>query len=298
MVVTVVLGIYVAVGMPPFLAKLTLMTYSTSGRCADMLGYVQVVLFVAAMTHYREEEKIKAGYSIIIAVLLSAFAVLAANRYVPDYMSKGYMALSMFVLAGIYFCCLTKEETLPKFLNNRKFFVEYSKKLYCTGLIAIIFVSVITGIYIRPLMKGLDAIYSKPLSTAIQDIVSKDREAKWVAHGALPLPGFMISCGAPTINSVNTYPNMKLWKSLDKAGVYEEVYNRYAHILVEFTDGETSMELIQPDCFCLRLSYQDFEKTDIDYIVSSSSLEIDNQYLSTEELYNEAGSYIYKINYK
>ena len=40
--------------------------------------------------------------------------------------------------------------------------------------------------------------------------------------------------GAKTVNSVNVYPDLDKWHVIDPNGQYEEVYNRYAHILVDF----------------------------------------------------------------
>lgn len=91
---------------------------------------------------------------------------------------------------------------------------------------------------------------------------------------------------------------MNLWKKLDSSGQYNEVYNRYAHIDVEFTDNDTSMELVQADCMKINLSYKDIEKTEVKYIVAEQPLISENTYVDFEQIYSEAGSYIYKVIYK
>ena len=159
--------------------------------------------------------------------------------------------------------------------------------------------ALITGVYIRPITKGTYAVDSKPLAKEIQSIVKTDKKSKWIAYGGgIVLSGFSVACGAPTINSVNTYPNMELWKKLDPSGQYNEVYNRYAHIDIDFTDSDTSMELLQADCMRIHLSYKDLVKTDVKYIVALVTLTSGNEYVDFEQLYSEDGSYIYKVIYK
>ena len=85
---------------------------------------------------------------------------------------------------------------------------------------------------------------------------------------------------------------------MDSSGQYNEVYNRYAHIDVEFTDNDTSMELVQADCMKINLSYKDIEKTEVKYIVAEQPLISENTYVDFEQIYSEAGSYIYKVIYK
>ena len=166
-------------------------------------------------------------------------------------------------------------------------------------MIAIICLSVVTGAAIRPVNKGHEAITSKPLAKEITKLAQEDKGAKWLAvGGGIVLPSFAIACGAPTLNSVNTYPNMDLWRKLDPPGQYNEVYNRYAHIVLDLTEEDTTMDLIQADCLQLHLSYRDIEKTGAKYIVSTVRMDEENEWLSFKEIYNEAGSYIYQIAYK
>ena len=101
--------------------------------------------------------------------------------------------------------------------------------------------------------------------------------------------------GVPTINSTNTYPNLELWRKLDPAGNYEDIYNRYAHVSVEFTEEDTSFELLYTDSILLKLSYKDFRKTGVKYIVSLEELASDQEETELEEIYNEYGTYIYQV---
>lgn len=275
--------IYTTIGLPESIAKYTLMTFSTRDRAVDLLEYTQIVLLIWCIYRLKECEKLNNILAAIIAVAYGIITVYFADKYMPNYMEKTFMLIAVIVLSYVAYSILGK---VPR--NMKK-----------TSFILLIIVSLITGVSVRPITKGTDAIDSKPLARQIRNIVKEDRKSKWIAYGGgIVLSGFSIACGAPTINSVNTYPNMELWKKLDPSGKYNEVYNRYAHIDVEFTDDNTSMELLQADCMKIKLSYKDFKKTEVKYIVAEQPIITENAYVDFEQIYSEAGSYIYKVIYK
>lgn len=108
---------------------------------------------------------------------------------------------------------------------------------------------------------------------------------------------FLIACGAPTVNSVNYVPNMKLWEKLDPTGEQEEVYNRYAHIVVTLNEKDTNMSLRQADVIDLSLSKDDLEKLDITYLYSNKKL-TDTDSVHFEKLYHNKNAYIYQAVYQ
>lgn len=281
LIVGALLSLYTTVGLPPIVAKYTLMTFCTAGRAVDLLGYLTVIMFVLIVSRYSESEKINGKIGIILASVASVWVVFVDNKYNPGYMGKVFLLLCIALFAFIFWTIIS----------------NVSKKIQKFGLIAIIMVSIVTGISVRPISKGLDAIDSKPVALEIKQIVKDDKEAVWMAYGGgNVLPSYLVACGAPTINSVNIYPNMELWRKLDPEGVYNEVYNRYAHINLNFIEEDTSMELLQADFFQLNLSYKDFEKTGVKYIVSLVELS-DNQFVTFNKLYEEGGCYIYAVDY-
>ena len=127
-------------------------------------------------------------------------------------------------------------------------------------------------------------------------IVEEDKHAKWLTTDSLQTSGFTIACGAPTINSTNFIPNYELWDVLDEDGIYEEYWNRYAHMEIHLTEDEpTSVSLAFEDRIKIQLSYADLEKIGIKYIYSLTPL-TSTENVVLDEIYNEAGSYIYKVN--
>lgn len=283
MLVGIFLMFYTTVGLPPVIARYTMMTFSTSARAVDILGYLQIVLLVRVLAYMKDEDRLPLKPAIGISVILAGILVYAARHYVPDYMNKLFLFLMLFVLAFIFVGMIAR---IPLKWRNA-----------CA--IVIICMAIVTGVAIRPVNKGHEAITSKPLAKEITRLVQEDKGAKWLAAGGgIVLPSFAVACGAPTLNSVNTYPNMQLWQTLDPSGQYNEVYNRYAHIALQLVEENTSMELLQEDLMQLNLSYRDIIKTGAKYIVSTVGLDVDNEWVTFQEIYNEAGSHIYQIIYK
>ncbi len=178
--------------------------------------------------------------------------------------------------------------------------INLKDRLKNVWFVAVIGLSIFTGIYVFPIMKGFDAIFSKPVAQEIQKICEEEPDAKWITSGGgIVLSGYNVACGAPTVNSVNTYPNMKLWKKLDKNSQYEDIYNRYAHIDVELTSEETSFELIQADYMKINLSYEDIAKTEAEYLLTMEELEFEeNPYVEFEVIYEAKHMYIYHMIYE
>lgn len=284
LIVTFVFLIYVTVGIPETLSKVLLLSYTTGPRLVDIIGIIQVyfIVIILGKKEYNHEMNIwtRLGIS-LFAVVLSLFF---SKKAFPNYLSWKWMLISGIL---IFVCCMLLVT------NTRK----QIKDVLCGGLILF---SIFSSVYIRPISVGFDAITSKPVSKEIRAIVEEDKDAKWVAYGGtFHLPGFAIANGAPTINSANIYPNLELWEKLDADKQYEEVYNRYAHINVEFTEDNTSFEMSSVgDQIILDLSYKDMKKAEIGYVLSLKELVVDNDYVWFEEVYDEAGCFIYQVNYK
>ncbi len=282
MIVSIFLMIYTTIGLPPIIARLTLMTMSTSARAVDILGYIQVILFVCIFSRFTDVPRLEKKIGLVVGAVFGIFSVWASNHYMPGYMGRLYMAAGCIIVSVVAYACVA----------------AISEKMKQRVFIMVIFVSLVTGIYVRPLCKGLDSIYSKPAAKQIMELVQKNRDAKWIAcDSSIILPSFAVACGAPTINSVNTYPNMELWKTLDEKNQFNQVYNRYAHVSVDFTSEDTTMELIQEDWMRIHLSYRDIPKTGAEYILSITPLEQATDGVRFDEIYNEAGCYIYQVAY-
>lgn len=282
LIMAVIMTVYTTIGIPSWFSKISLMSYSAGSRMDDILAYSQVILFAAVFAYWNRGDRFPLAVSGIIAILYTGFGLYLSNKEYSGYMTKGYIVFVGILFIGIIFALLWKQ--LPE---------KFSK----LPLLFLILFCMLTGLYVRPISKGLDAIDSKPLAVAIQKEVSLNPYAKWIGKG-VAMDGFPVACGAPTINFVNTYPNKELWGRLDTSGKNEKYYNRFAYININFTDGETSFSNPQVDILAVQLSYKDIKKTEAKYIASTEPLYADNEYVSFDCIYDEYGAYIYKIHYK
>lgn len=271
---TVVMGVYCSVGLPPIVAKCTLLTFSTPQRVADIVGLASAFMLIIALSELKDD-KLPVWLASVIVIICTSFAV----RY--EYNTR--LNDNRFALAVVLAAILVVIQVLV--ISNWKADV---KKVAI--ILATIFVAV-TGLAVNPLMYSNLAIRSKPLAQEVNRIMESDPDSKWIALDSIANGNFLIACGAPTYNSANYIPNMELWKKFDPEGAYEEIYNRYAHVVFSMTTEATTMELIQGDFFRVNLSYSDLEKLDVDYICSISPL--DESYGLTME-YAQGGIYVYK----
>jgi hypothetical protein len=284
LLVGLILTVYVYVGFPLWLSKATFLSYSPSERAMDFVSLINVYLLVVLFCE-KEEQKWNLKWPVGLAV---SGVVVFASLYVcqktfPGYMTGAYMILLLVILS----------------LFGMSFLSSMNLRLYRGILALVILLCTATGLLVRPFQRGLDAIDSKPLAEEIRAVNEEDPGQKWVAvsEGNV-LQAYVLACGAATVNSINDYPNLELWRKLDHGEIYNDVYNRYAHVVVELCKEETSFELKQDDLFKLNLSYQDLETAGIKYVVSDRRLEADSTEVSFKELYEEAGAYVYQVQGK
>lgn len=284
--VMVLLGGYTYTELPAVLAKVTLLSYSFPNRTANIVAMICVYLIIRVLANkeYYEWSGICA-YSCagIIGGVTIWLSIKNSQKYYPNYLTKTCAIIVGVILVAFIIYMLCK-------LSSAVSMVIY---------ISVLCLFIITGISVRPLQKGFDAIDSKPLAREIVKINDSDSKKKWITVDVgIMWSSFCVANGASTINDVNTYPNLDLWRKLDENNQYEEIYNRFAYVVVSLEECDTYFELVQADCMKLHLSYKDMEKINVNYVVSASNMEIDNSYVTIKTIYEENGAYIGKVTYK
>ncbi len=125
---------------------------------------------------------------------------------------------------------------------------------------------------VNPVQKGIDVVQENESIKMIKKVSAQDPAAKWAAdthvYGQACIMG-----GAACVNSINTYPNLALWESLDPERLYADVYNRYASIYIDITRDKTTFELEAADTFVAHVNVDDIEKLGITYFVSERNLD-------------------------
>ena len=154
-----------------------------------------------------------------------------------------------------------------------------------------------TGGLVNPIDHGTDVIYESPLISEVEKIVESDPNALWITQ-TLPTD-YIIPVGAKTVNSVNTYPDLKKWEKLDVNNQYSDIYNRYAHIVFDIQNtNDTTFELLHPDRFAIHINVNDLEKLNITYIATDKNLEkFTNDNVTFKEISHVKKYKIYHVSY-
>ena len=271
--------LYMTVGFPVFLSKISLLSNSTSGRTVQVFGIINIFILIRSLYLYKPNLKIV--IAIILSVLFSLFIIFVSYKYQEKYLNI-LMDIILFIV--LFIICIS-------FLQYR------NNKLKNVFLISSSLFVILSSIYINPIQKGLDVIYASDLYKSIKEISSEDN-GLWVSTIGY-LCNFPIIAGAPTINSVNTYPNIELWKVLDPELKYKDIYNRYAHINVNILNNNGSninkFYLIQNDMFDINLTLDDLKKINTKYILSDINLEKYNSSENIKLLKHINNYYIYEL---
>ena len=269
---------------PDVLAKITLLSTSPAWRTSIALDFLQVFILVRVFSNYKN--LMSKPFAIITSVLSACLILYEANTLLPAYMPKRYIlfAFVIIVIAGYIIC------------------TGYSKKSSIILCSIAIISSILIGVPVNPLMKGVDAIYQKPLAKEIQTI-EKTKSGIWLGLGGAPgFQQFALANGARTINSVNTYPAFNTWKLIDPDKKYYNIYNRYAHVYAFLTKDKTSFMLNGTDSFSLFLCVDDIPKLKINYIISdmdpSKIIPLSDNIVEFKDIYSVDGDNIYEAIYK
>lgn len=278
-IISILLCVWNFIPLPKWLAKMSLLSFSTPARCQLAVGYASILILIRILSKHSKNSlsKNRIIVSIICSVIFNAFVF----NFVYDYFSD-YVTLKMFLALAII--------TLP---TVALILINYKKTNKILAII-LIFISLITGLTVNPLSKGVGVLNSKPVALEIRKIVSSDKKGRWIGVSTnYAIPNYLVANGASTINSTNYYPNLSLWHKIDKNKLNEDIYNRYAHIQIELTNDETSFELLLHDYILIHLNINDLKKIDVQYILSTYKIENFDDDL--ECIYDDAGAFIYKV---
>jgi len=160
-------------------------------------------------------------------------------------------------------------------------------------IVSLALLVVCSGVIVNPIVQGTGAIYDRDISEKIQKINESDPDAKWITLDNPLLGQYLLALGSKTFNSVHFYPDLNMWRKIDRIGKYEEIYNRYAHVNIHLTTESSSFELTSPDSFTANININDLPLTKAKYILTKTSLDIKN--IVAIDYDNASGLFIYQI---
>jgi hypothetical protein len=169
------------------------------------------------------------------------------------------------------------------------------RKHVTAGLVVLVAFSFLAVYRIHPIYQDLKPVTDSVVTQAIQSYPAKD---SWVVLDDRLLINFPLMAGKDSLSGVQFAPQLELWEQLDPHHKYEEVYNRYAHVL--FVNDKTMKEplaLKYTDMFIVKFDpCGSFLQKNASYVLSPKQLD-DTACVKQEKTINTPAKqlYIYKI---
>lgn len=279
LVVDVFLSIYSFIGFPEVLSRISFLSLSTSYRAVVAIGFCNILLLFRSFSILFTPDCFKRTWVKVLAVL-SILGIIITFSYVS---SNGFYSKKMLLITGFVLCVLI-------------FLVFFSKKPEMTFFsICISSVIILTGLLINPIRAGISDVESIPELCMIREIVNKSPDSLWAVVGTpYPITNFPLLAGAPTVNSTNVYPTIDRWKTVDPSGLYENTYNRYAHIEIDVTTDDDCSEkfiLTSDDAFTVYLTPSELKQLGVAYIFTCGEMNED----FFDKIDETNNSYVYNI---
>lgn len=278
----ILLAIFIFIGLPKFLAGATLLYLSPAKRAKIVFGILGVMLSIIFMKKMSDQNrqifKWWQAALISLGVVGIVYFILRCSQY---YHTETLTYARYLILFAIAF-----------FMTY--FFIRFNKKAFCTLMIII---AIISGATVNPVVRGMDVLNKTELATEVRKVVEQDKDANWIALNNV-YAEYLIANGAKTLNGVNRYPNYQWIDIVDPEKEYEEVWNRYAHIIIDL-GYETKFELAAKEVYIATLTYKNLKDLDVKYCYVH--IKLDDKLIKDfklEEVFarQDTNQYIYKIN--
>lgn len=214
----VIIGlIYVLIGIPSFLSKISLFSMSPAFRALPIVALgdcILLICYLGSNLSKIKNEKISwiEFAALVIGILLFMLAVSSQiNKSTENFFTTAEITVTTLLIA---ICFL-----LIRYKNFR--FAKPALYVLLVGM-------TIPNITVNPLTRGLSPILKNPLFVDAKEIHDKDPNARWILFGNSRLTHLLKAGGINVFNSVKLVPPMKDMKVLDPTGKDDSTYNRYA----------------------------------------------------------------------
>jgi len=290
--------IYVSVGFPVFLSKITLFSMSPAFRALPIVGVANCFLLICYISSTRTQfrnEKFSWIEGLIVAIASMIF-ILIVSADINKATQKFFTSTQVGIVAAL----VVISYLLVRYKNFK--YVRIALYIAFVGL-------VIDNANVNPVTKGLSPILENPLVVDSKEIHQKDPSARWALFGNTRLTHLLKANGIDLFNSVKLVPPMRDMKVLDPTGKFDSVYNRYAWMTVNSKQFAQYYGVNWGDTVILRRpeGYQDgytiyidpcsprFKKLNVKYFVFDEKPS-DNEVRCMTKLKENAGLFIYKRN--
>jgi hypothetical protein len=210
-------SVYVLIGFPLSLSKLTLFFMSPDFRTLPVLAIGNCVLLICLLGSqkliFKKENFSWIEFGILVISIFIFMKLVSShiNKATENYFTPNQVNIATVLILGSYL------------------FIRYKDFKFTRPILYIMLLGMtVHNAQANPLTKGLSAILDNPLSRMSRDIYKKDPEAGWVWFGKVRTSNLLKASGIKLFNGVKYLPPLDDMKILDPDKKYDSVYNRYA----------------------------------------------------------------------
>ena len=225
--------IYLLIGFPAVLSKVTLMSMSPAKRFLPILGAGNCILLICYLSTRQTQTSadrfswIEFG---ILAVSVIAFATIAGlhiNNATKNFFTWGEITTATIIVSIVYLLVRYKD-------------YRFATPALCVLLMAI----ALSNAMVNPVTIGLSSILDNPLLTVTRQIHKEDPQARWALFGDTRITNLLKANGISLLNCTKLIPAFDDMRVLDPTGDYYSVYNRYAWIaMYTYIDGKDGLTM-------------------------------------------------------
>ena len=289
--------VYMLVGIPRSLAKLTFLSYCN--RMDGVYGWVAVLYTVWGFSVLlRHPDLLKTREKVLFPLLYGAACALMVDDLTYFY-KVGYWFFSKLPVPvdSLPVALLVLAVSIALLTGILLLLTFRRKRLLSLLVVAIM---VFAGATVNPLEKGIGAVTNHPVSKSISEISAEEPEATWLCPGCpFPISNFVLANGARVLDATNFYPDMEKLSILDPLQTYDWETNRYANQTSVLTNAETSVTLIAADQYQWVLNPESVKAlgvtylfTPVDYSALLADYGIECRYVTGQD-----GFGVYRLRY-
>lgn len=224
----VIIGsVYVLLGFPAILSKITFLSMSPSYRALPVLGAGNAVLLICYLGSRQTGQPqtkfswIEFGILTVVIIVFIRIVAIHTNNVTDNFFTSTQINIITLLLTIAY-------------LAIRYKYLRFAKPV----LYVVLGIMLFQNLLANPVTSGLSAIRENPLVKTSKEIHDADPQARWAVLGkegweGARLAQLLVANGINGFNGVKFVPPIKDMRVLDPSGQYDSVYNRYAWVTMQ-----------------------------------------------------------------
>lgn len=269
------LFVYMIFGFTPMMAKVTLLSMSTSTRCRAPFAVINLILALRGLYRVKGMRVQNSVYSkMLVSPLLGEKDVAVILVYGYGVLVSVMSWLDNPAYTGMITAILVALFAVGWCIALSSVYSAWGRRLWSMAVIVVI----LSGMSVNPIQYSDSAITDQTIVNNAKTIQS-DKMGLWVAGSTdneqgSNLAQLLVANGIPALNAVQVTPNMSAWQKLDPIGRWGKIYNRYAYVTVNIVheEREEKFRLVAPDHIAVDVTVDDLAVLGVNYILSQRTL--------------------------